>query len=101
MGECIDPTLYARVVVEGIAVKVTEFRNILLQGGVSKGCNDIGFDKGHSLKGYQALEMLNKGHYVLIINFFAYRHYFVFSMLFIEMRVEVAKIRLLPAFGGL
>lgn len=36
MGEFVNPTLYAQVVVEGIAVKVAKFRDVPLQGGASK-----------------------------------------------------------------
>lgn len=86
---------------EGIAVKVTEFRDISLQDEVSKEYNNIGFDKGLSLKSHQALEILKKEHYVLVINFFTYRYYLIFSINFIKMWVEIVKICLLPAFGGL
>ena len=36
MGESVDPALHSRVVVEGVAVKVAEFRGVPLQGGASK-----------------------------------------------------------------
>ena len=52
MGECIDPVFHSWVVVEGIAVKVAEFRGIPLKGGALKGCGNVGFDKGRSLKDY-------------------------------------------------
>lgn len=36
MGECVDPALYSRVVIESAAVKVAEFRSGLLQGEALK-----------------------------------------------------------------
>lgn len=100
MGECVDQALYARVVVEGIAVKVAEFRGVPLQGGALKGCGNVGFDKGRFFEGYQALETLDKEHYVPVINVLAHKYYLAFSMCFIEMRVKIAEIRLIPPFGA-
>lgn len=55
VGGGIDSALHSRVIVKGVAVKVTEFRGIPLQGGASKRCGDIGFYKGSSLEDDQAL----------------------------------------------
>lgn len=71
IGEGVDPTLHSRIVVEGIAVEVAEFRGISFQDGVLEGRGDVGFYKGSILEGDQALEMLDKQHYILIINIFA------------------------------
>ena len=101
MGVCVDPALHARVIVEGIVVKFTEFRGVPFQDKASKRCDNDGFNKSRFLEGYQALETLDKEHYVPVINVFAHRHYLVFSMCFIEMRVELAEIRLILPFGGL
>ena len=101
MGVCVDPALHARVVVEGIAVKVTEFRGVPFQNRALKRCDNVGFNKSRFLEGYQSLETLDEEHYVLVINVFAHRHYLVFSMCFIEMRFELAEIRLILSFGGL
>ena len=90
MGEGVDPAFYAQVVVEGIAVKVSELRSILLQGGALKRCGNVGFDKGRSLEGYQALKMLDKEHYVPIINVFAYRYYLIFPVCPIKVGVKIA-----------
>lgn len=45
--------------------------------------------------------MLDKKHYVLIINVFAHRHYLALSMRPIKIRVKIAEIRLIPLFGSL
>lgn len=60
MKECVDPAFYARVVIEGIAIKVAEFKSVLRQGGASKGCGNVSFDKSRSLKDYKALMTLDK-----------------------------------------
>lgn len=73
MEKGINPALHARVVIEGIAVKVAELKDILLHGGVSKRCDDIDFDKDSSLESYKALKMLDKKHYISIVNVFTYR----------------------------
>lgn len=60
MKKGVDSVFYSRVVVEDIAVKITEFRGVLLQGGVSKRCGNIGFYKGSSFESDQALKTLDK-----------------------------------------
>lgn len=89
MGEGIDPAFHARVVVEGIAVKVAELRCVPLQSRASKKCGNIGFDKSRSLEGYQALKTLDKKHYVPVINIFAHQYYLTLFVCFIEMGVKV------------
>lgn len=66
-------------------VKIAKFRGIPLQGGALKGYDNIGFHESSFLEGHKALEMLDKEHYVLIVNVFAYRHYLAFFMCPIKM----------------
>lgn len=79
-------------------VKVANFRGVLLQSEASKRYGNIGFDKSCSFKDHQALEMLDKEHYVSIINVYAYRHYLALFIRFIKMRFEKAKIYLISLF---
>ncbi len=97
MGEGIDPAFHARVVVEGIAVEVAELRGVPLQGGASKRCGNVGFDKGRSLEGYQALKTLDEEHYVPVINVFAHQYYLTLSMRSIEVGVKVAQVGLVSS----
>lgn len=85
MGECINPAFHARVIVEGITVKFDQFRDIPLQDKASKGRSNVSFDKSSSLEGHKALEILDKEHYVSIINVFIHKHYLAFSIRLIEM----------------
>lgn len=101
MGKSVDLALYVQVVVESVAVKVAKLRGIPLQGGVLKRYNNIGFHKKSSLEGHKALEMLDKKYYVFVVNIFAYKHYLALFIYLIKMRVEIAKIRLIPPFGRL
>ena len=90
MGECVDPALYPRVVVESVTVKVAELRDVPFQGGASKRRGNISFNKGPSIKDYQALDTLDKKHHVSVIDILAYQYYFAFSMRSIEVGVKVA-----------
>ena len=95
MGEGIDPALHSRVVVEDVAIKVAEFKGIPLQSGASEGRGDVGFYKGSSLESDQALETLDKQHYVPVVNVLANGYYFAFAMSSIEVGVEVAQVGLI------
>lgn len=99
--ECVNLALHARVVDKDIAVKIVKLKGVLFQSGALKECGNISFDKDRFLEGYQSLETLDKKHYISIINVFAHKHYLAFFMRLIEIRIEVAKIRLIPPFGGL
>lgn len=46
------------------------------------------------------MEMLDKKHYVFVINVFAHIYYFAFFISPIKIRVEIAKIRLISPFSG-
>ncbi len=96
MGEGVDPAFHAQVVIEGIAVKVAKFRGVPLQDRALKGCSNVGFDKSRSLEGYQALKMLDKEHYIPVINIFIHRHYLTFPVRSIEVGIEVAQVGLIP-----
>ncbi len=96
MEEDVDLVFHARVVVEGIAVKVVELRGVPLYGRASKGCCNIGFDKGRFLEGYQALKTLDEEHYISVINVFAHKYYFTFFVRPIEVGVKVAQVGLIP-----
>ena len=100
MEEFIYSILDAWVVDKGITVKVVKLRGIPLQGGVFARCGNVGFDKSYFFEGYLACETLNKKHDVLIINYFAPRHYLTFSIWLIKMRVKIAKIRLILPFNS-
>lgn len=95
MEEGVDPAFHARVVVEGIAIEVAELRGLPLQGGASKGCGNVGLDKGRFLESYQALKTLDKEYYVSVINLFAHRHYLTFPMCPVKIRVKVAQVGLI------
>lgn len=95
MREDIDPALHSRVIVEGVAVKVDEFRDIPLHDGALKERGDVGFYKGSRLEADQALETLDKQHHVFVVNILANRHYFAFAMGSIEVGVEVAQVGLI------
>lgn len=94
MGEGIDLTFHAQVIIEGIAIEVAELKGIPLQDGASKGCGNVDFDKDRSLEDYQALKALNEEHYVLVINIFVYQYYLTFSVHSIKIGVKVAQIGL-------
>lgn len=49
----------------------------------------------------QALEALNKEHYIFAMNVFANRNYFALAMQFIEIRVKISQICLIPSFNNL
>ncbi len=98
MGEGVDPAFHAWVIIEGIAVEVAELRDVPLQGGASKGCGNVGFDKDRFLEDYSALKTLDKEHYVPVINAFAHRHYLTFSVRPIEVGVKVAQVDLILPF---
>ena len=92
MEKSVDPAFLARVVVEGVTVEVAELRDVLLKGGASKGCGDVGFHKGNPFEVDQVLETLDKQQYVPVVNVLANQHYLAFTIRFIEMGVEIAKI---------
>lgn len=69
--ESINSVLYTWVVIERVAVEVTELRGVLLQGRALEGCSDVGFDEGSVLEGDEALKMLHKEHDVPIIYVFS------------------------------
>ena len=95
MGEGVDPALYSRVVVEGVAVEVAEFRGVPLQGGASEGRGNVGFYKGSPLEGDQALKTLDKQHHVPVVNILANQHYFALAIGSIKVGVEVAQVGLI------
>ena len=95
MGEGVNLAFYAWVVIEGIAIEVTELKGIPLMSGVSIECGKVGFNKGRSLEDYQALKMLDNEHYVLVINFFAHKYYLIFLVHPIKVGVEVAQVGLI------
>lgn len=100
MGKRVNLVFHAWVIVEGVAVKVAELRGVSLKNGASKGCGNVGFYKGNPFKGDQDLEMLDKQHYVPVVNVFANWHNLVLTMHSIEMEVEIAKIGLILSISS-
>lgn len=101
MGKSVYLTLHTRVVVEGIAIIVTEFRDVSFQGRVSKRCGKFDLNKQSFFEVHKILEIPDKEHYDFIVNVFAYRYYPAFSMESIKMWVEITKICLIPPFDDL
>lgn len=92
IGKGVDPAFYTRVVVEGVAVEVAEFKSIPLKGRALKRRGNASFHKNSPLKDNQVLGTLDKQHHVLIVNVLTNQYYLAFTMHFIEMRVKIAKI---------
>lgn len=101
MGEGVNPTLHFRIIVEGIAVEVAEFKDISLQGGALNRCSNVDFYKNNFFEDDQALKTLDKQHHVSVVNDLAKWHYFVLIMRFIKMRVKIAKIWPITSIDGL
>ena len=98
MGECINPAFHTRVVIERVAVEVTEFRGVPLWSGASKGCSDVGFDEGSATESDEALKTLHKQDDVPIVYVFSYQDYFTFSVCSVKVGVEVSQVGLIPPF---
>ena len=73
MEESINPALYARVVIERIAVEVTKLGSVPFEDGASERCGNIGFDKDSASEGYEALKTLHKEDDVLVVYVFSYQ----------------------------
>lgn len=101
MRECLNLVFHAQVVVEGITVKVAKFRSVPLKIKVSKGPSNIACDNSSFFGSHEALETLYEKHYISVLNVFAYRDYLTLSIYPIKMRIEIAKIYLIPLFGSL
>ena len=98
MGECINPALHARVVIERVAIEITELRGVPLHGGALEGYGNVGFDKGSVLDGDKALKTLHKEDNILIVNVLSYQDYLTFSMCPIKVGVNVSQVGLIPSF---
>lgn len=68
MGECVDLAFYARVIVEGIVVKVPELRGVPFKGGILEGCCNIGFHQSNVSESDEVLKTLHKEYNVFIIH---------------------------------
>lgn len=100
IGESINLALHAWVVIECVAVKVAELRDVPLQDGALEGCNNIGIDEGNVLESDKALKTLYKKHDVPIIYVSSYQHYLTFFVCPMEVEVKVAQVGLIPSFCG-
>lgn len=57
IGECINPALYAWIIIERVTVEIAGFRDVLLYGRVLERYGNISFDKGSASEGDEALKM--------------------------------------------
>ena len=72
MRKSFNLAFYIWVILEQIAVKVAEFRVVLLEDGAFEWHNDVGFYKDTALENNKTLKMLNKEHDISIIHVFFY-----------------------------
>lgn len=86
----INLALHTWIVVEHIAVKVTEFKYVLFKGRTLEKCSNVGLNKGCGSEGHKVLKMMYKEHNVPIVHVFFYRYYLSLSICYIEVRVEVS-----------
>lgn len=70
MGEWIDLVFHIRVIVEGIAVEVTEFKSVSLQGRTKEWSGYVGFHQASSSEYDETLYLLDKQNHIPIIYFF-------------------------------
>ncbi len=94
MGEGINPTLYAQVVIECVVVEVAELRGVPFKSGALEGCSNIGFDKNSTSESHEGLKTVHKEDDVPVVYIFSYRHYLTISECSIEVGVEVAQVGL-------
>lgn len=70
MGESINPTLYAWVIIKRVTVEVAELKSVPFEGGASEGCGNIDLHEGSASEGHKALKMLHKEDDVPVIHVF-------------------------------
>lgn len=85
MGKGVNLAFHAWVIIESIMVKFIMLGRISLQSGALKRSSNVGFYNDSSFKSYQALKMLDKQHYIFIVNVFLYWYYSSFAIYIIKM----------------
>lgn len=98
MEEGINLAFHAQVVIKRVAVKVSELRDVSLEGGASERCDNVGFDKSSASKSHKALKTLHEDDHVPVIHVFSYQHYLTFSVYPNEVGVKVAQVGLILPF---